>query len=1068
MRWCVASFGVLLLVVVAGTQLRHAVAAVVEYDLVAQYAFVETEHHPIYASSINGTVPGPELRVKRGDRLVVHLHNKFATEGVSIHWHGLEVRDAINMDGVVGLTQCAVPPGESMTYEFVITDEAGTYWYHTHAGIDRVASRGLIGAFIILPADDEVDPHAPLYDEDITLPFGDLFEEATYALFLQNSGSKLPSSSHAPDGTSVGTFRWWTGHVAGQPNRRFVLDVEQGKRYRLRLLNIGELYAFSVCVDNHNLTVIAADGSNTEPYEAECVQLHVAERFDVILEANQPVDNYWLRFKLTEDPAQFSNELLGVVRYTGAPADASPTTTTSPRLQQKTVNCFDAGATPEQAPDTCIPVTALNPLLSRPAMEKPTAFSHEAEFIFVPPPSFGHFTHVRDFSHGIDNPMTQTAISSKPLLQFGTEGDHVHPHINAMYFDYNQTILMYMSHHKDSTRFTHPMHLHGHKFHVVGVGYPRKNGCRWTTCEKLPMPSPESLLHPSEAPLKDTVVMPAGGWVAIAFKADNPGMWLAHCHIPLHRDDGMLWTMLEAVDRIPERNLSFAGFPSCNNTAIAHTATACDCYEDRDAVLGQTPRSDWKCSAHSLCRHVSPPLQGKADQSGQVRFGTRRNETPHWIALVIILALCFGFIFLCRWLSKRRLATPANANTAASATHGHGSGHGTGLREDAEIIAGSHATSLAEPPAVSLRWKDLRVVSAKGSKPLLRGVSGVAQPGCITGVVGASGSGKTVLLRTLAGHSVGIVWEAGEIVVGDVPVQALREENKAAVLSFLPTVAPIRGDLSVEDNINYCGALLLTNATEDDNLTKSFILALAANVFHALGLLLGAAIPDPAAAVAVVTVVVQAMLMMAGFYRTLPDAIQWLPSVIGIPYYILTALMRTEFSANDSYRCHPSRASSAVGPHDCYIETNLLTEDYRQRNILFVQSPEAHDPSEWALVLPLVLFYIGIRILGAIILLLRIRRKFRLHAQQKLPSDHRRSSTHASSGAAPVRREPETKALISCTHSNGTATENGHCTKQRPSHHQRRASQKQLLLEDEANGDAMDGFSGPHTDVSTV
>ncbi|EGD74168.1 hypothetical protein PTSG_06175 [Salpingoeca rosetta] len=684
------------------------------------------------------------------------------------------------------------------------------------------------------------------------------------------------------------------------------------------------------------------------------------------------------------------------------------------------------------------------------------------------------------------------------------------------------------------------------------------------------------------------------------------------------------------------------------------------------------------------------------------------------------------------------------------------------------------------PALMPRRWQSRRLCPCGGRTC----VCGVAQPGCITGVVGASGSGKTVLLRTLAGHSVGIVWEAGEIVVGDVPVQALREENKAAVLSFLPTAAPIRGDLSVEDNINYCGALLLTNATEDEysqaleetleglmltdvrhqkaaslsqgqalrmrlaqlmiaptrivllddplrgideaagvrilkylkrvaqekqiavvcavgtatslvsavldttlelesgrvqddleragnthntinsssthnnnsnsthnkcdmngvngktndkqhaagaetasslpttakaagvglaqlealhrpvasvkqqvhslallymkeespralnkykavvaiglglvtgilwfgvgveedrrsfgetvsllfaamitwiiafvypaaagvksqylllrqdvsghfysywlrlvvwtvfdfavlavwpivfgtitftlayvgadwesNLTKSFILALAANVFHALGLLLGAAIPDPAAAVAVVTVVVQAMLMMAGFYRTLPDAIQWLPSVIGIPYYILTALMRTEFSANDSYRCHPSRASSAVGPHDCYIETNLLTEDYRQRNILFVQSPEAHDPSEWALVLPLVLFYIGIRILGAIILLLRIRRKFRLHAQQKLPSDHRRSSTHASSGAAPVRREPETKALISCTHSNGTATENGHCTKQRPSHHQRRASQKQLLLEDEANGDAMDGFSGPHTDVSTV
>jgi FtsP/CotA-like multicopper oxidase with cupredoxin domain len=101
------------------------------------------------AWAYNSTVPGPELRVRHGDRVRVTLINHLP-DATSIHWHGINVRNA--MDGVAGITQDGVRPGASFTYEF-IARSAGTYWYHSHQETSNQIPQGLVGTIVVEPKD---------------------------------------------------------------------------------------------------------------------------------------------------------------------------------------------------------------------------------------------------------------------------------------------------------------------------------------------------------------------------------------------------------------------------------------------------------------------------------------------------------------------------------------------------------------------------------------------------------------------------------------------------------------------------------------------------------------------------------------------------------------------------------------------------------------------------------------------------------------------------------------------------------------------------------------------------
>jgi FtsP/CotA-like multicopper oxidase with cupredoxin domain len=239
------------------------------FTLTAQASSLEVESGrtlPVW--TFNNSVPGPEIRVKQGDQVKITLKNELP-EPVSIHWHGVPV--PISMDGIPGVTQNAVQPGQSFTYEFTATT-AGTYWYHSHQDSVNQIDRGLYGSFIVEPRTDTVN--------------------RDYILMLDEW---MAGDSHSAHGTAPAA-----GHDMSMYNLLTIngrsgasvqnLAVKQGDKVRLRLINAG--YKSHVLhLHGHEWKVTATDGqpiNNPQALKNSFLTIAPGERYDVEFEANNP------------------------------------------------------------------------------------------------------------------------------------------------------------------------------------------------------------------------------------------------------------------------------------------------------------------------------------------------------------------------------------------------------------------------------------------------------------------------------------------------------------------------------------------------------------------------------------------------------------------------------------------------------------------------------------------------------------------------------------------------------------------------------------------------------------
>ena len=214
----------------------------------------------------DGTVPGPLLRYRAGDRLEIDFENRLA-EPTSIHWHGLRPPNA--MDGAAPLTQAPVAPGGSMTYAFDLHD-AGTYWYHTHFRGWNQQDRGLYGVLIV----DERDP--PQVDRDMLLVLDDWV--VTQGRTLDTSYGDFHTMAHAGR----------LGNVATVNNSADLsIPLMTGERVRLRLLNVANAQIFALRFPGHAPVVIAEDGTPVAPRAlgGDGLVLGPGQRTDLMLDA---------------------------------------------------------------------------------------------------------------------------------------------------------------------------------------------------------------------------------------------------------------------------------------------------------------------------------------------------------------------------------------------------------------------------------------------------------------------------------------------------------------------------------------------------------------------------------------------------------------------------------------------------------------------------------------------------------------------------------------------------------------------------------------------------------------
>lgn len=259
-----------------------------------------------FATTINGSVPGPILRWKEGERVTLDVTNHLA-ETSSIHWHGILLPP--EMDGVPDISFKGIAPGETFRYEFDVK-QSGTYWYHSHSGFQE--QTGLYGALVIDPR--EPDPFS--YDRDYVVMLSDWSDENPndiYAKLKKSSGyynfAERTVGDLAHDIQHKGLMQTWQersmwnnmrmsdrdlSDVTGYTytflmNGRAPVDgwtglFKRGEKVRLRIINGSAMTFFDVRIPGLKMTVIAADGQNIEPVSVDEFRIGVAETYDVIVE----------------------------------------------------------------------------------------------------------------------------------------------------------------------------------------------------------------------------------------------------------------------------------------------------------------------------------------------------------------------------------------------------------------------------------------------------------------------------------------------------------------------------------------------------------------------------------------------------------------------------------------------------------------------------------------------------------------------------------------------------------------------------------------------------------------
>ncbi|KAF8998387.1 laccase [Cyathus striatus] len=446
--------------------------------------------------------PGPVVTGNKGDNFQLNVIDSLTDttmlRGTSIHWHGIFQHNTSWADGPVGVNQCPITSGDSFLYDFTVPDQAGTFWYHSHYSTQYCD--GLRGALVIYDPDD---PHKALYDVD------DETTVITLADWYHTPAHAAAKASPVPSADSIlinGKGRF----AGGDASPLSVINVNQNTKYRFRLVSVSCDPNFIFSIDNHTMTIIEVDGVNVEPLEVDSIQIFAGQRYSFVLNANQVVDNYWIRAK----PSAANSSILfdgglnsAILRYNGAD-DADPGTiqvaSNNPMVETNLHPLENPGAPGGTNP----PDRALNLTI---------AFGSDLLFTIngttFSPPTVPVLLQI-----------LSGAQTAQDLLPAGS----------VYTLQPNQVIELTIP--GGAAGAPHPFHLHGHTFDVIrSAGNNTPN-----------------YINPVRRDVVSTGT--TGESVTIRFKTDNAGPWILHCHIDWHLELGLAIVFAEDVPTIASSN----------------------------------------------------------------------------------------------------------------------------------------------------------------------------------------------------------------------------------------------------------------------------------------------------------------------------------------------------------------------------------------------------------------------------------------------------------------------------------------------------------------------------------
>jgi len=475
--------------------------------------------------AINGMFPGPTIRAKEGEEIAVTLCNNLP-QPTTIHWHGMHQNGTWFMDGVERISQAAIQPRDCYTYRFRAYP-AGTHWYHSHAGLQY--SDGLFGPLII---EENNDPYKNDYDYDRIIMINDWFHIPAEQILANlkrgaymrmtseqkgmkmdmgtatdKKGAKMMMDMDSEGMPDVGDVPFESALINGKG--RFdsssegpleTYEVKAKDRIRFRIINASSTYAFRFAIDEHKLSVIATDGALTRPLDVNNLIIDVGERYDVVVNADRPAANYWIRAKTLEENRE--DHALAVLRYKGAP-QALPQTKATWGASLKLGDLKPYALRKITGPTT-------NKLLLLTGSMMPYKWMVNGQIFELP---------------------------KKPLTADRNPPD---PPVTQMRLKQGDVVRLVIN---NQSKMSHPFHLHGHYFHVLGVGAEDAGNYNGQA------------LNERDPIQKDTLRIPRRAWAVVQWEADNPGFWFFHCHIEWHLATGMAILVVEGDPPLPRRGI---------------------------------------------------------------------------------------------------------------------------------------------------------------------------------------------------------------------------------------------------------------------------------------------------------------------------------------------------------------------------------------------------------------------------------------------------------------------------------------------------------------------------------
>ncbi len=439
-----------------------------------------------------GMYPGPLIRADRGSKVVIEFTNNIEMP-TTVHWHGLRLDNAF--DGVPGVTQDPVLTGETFTYELKFPD-TGMYWYHPHMREDVQQDLGLYGNMLVDPAEEGF--YSPA-NREVPLVLDDI---------LIDANGLLPFGQSAPTHALMGRF----GNlmlINGITD--YELDVQRGEVVRFYLTNVANTRTFNVVFGGARIKVVAGDVSKFEREQfVSSVVIAPAERYIVDVyfedEGDHPITNTIQAINHFRGIFVPETHHLGMVKVSENPvAEQFGASFMRERVHEDIRADIDAFRNHlDRAPDHSLRLTLRVNNLPMPMMRM-----MEIDTLYVPPMEWN---------------------DAMPMMNWLSSGEQVTWILRdedtgkeSMEIDWQWKVgdvvkIRIFNDPKSFHPMNHPFHLHGQRFLVTHMdGVPSQN-MAW----------------------KDTAIVPVGSTMDILVDVNNPGTWMAHCHIAEHLHAGMM------------------------------------------------------------------------------------------------------------------------------------------------------------------------------------------------------------------------------------------------------------------------------------------------------------------------------------------------------------------------------------------------------------------------------------------------------------------------------------------------------------------------------------------------